>query len=549
LARYRPALIDAFRGASGAAFGRDVMAGLVVGAVALPLAVAFAIASGADPRAGLVTVVVAGTLAALLGGSRVQVTGPTGAFVVILYAIVAEHGFGNLLVAVLMAGVLLVLAGVFRLGALIKFIPYPVTTGFTAGIAVVIFVGQVQDLLGLRLMGLPAEPVDRLLEISRHIGDTAPWAVAVALGTVVTIQGFKRFAPRVPGPVVALLLWTFVAAAAGLAVPTVGDRFGTLAGGLPSPALPELSWGTVRTMFPSAVTIALLGAIESLLSAVVADGMTGQRHDSDQELIGQGVANIGSALFGGLAATGAIARTATNVQNGGRTPVAALTHAAVVALVLVAAAPLAGLVPMAVLAGILAVVAWNMSERHRFLRILRMPRTDAGVMVAVFLLTVLIDLTVAVTVGMLLAAGVFLHRMSAMTQVGAVDPLRDEAPSAQRFAPEDVPPGVAVYSIDGPFFFGAADRFQETMSRIAETPRVVVLRMRAVPYLDATGLNALEATIHGLRAKGAHVLLAGIQSQPLDFLERSGAMRLVGDANVHRTTRDALRHAARTLVA
>lgn len=522
-------------------WARDLGAGLIVGLVAIPLAIAFAIATGLPPAAGLVTVVVAGTVAALFGGSRVLVTGPAGAFVTLLFGIGFRYGFSNLVLATLMAGVLMVLMGWFRLGALIKFVPYPVTTGFTAGIALVIAVGQLQDVLGLSLAGLPPEPVERLREIAPHLAQTQGWAVALAVGTIAVVQAFKRWAPRVPGPVVALGLFTALASLADLPVVTVADRFGDLPQGIPLPAAPEWSWEAVRLMFPSAVTIALLGAIESLLAAVVSDGMTGQRHDSNQELVGQGAANVASALFGGMAVSGAIARTATSVQNGGRTPLAALVHVAVVVVALYAAAPLVGGIPLSVLAGILLVVAWNMSERHRFLRILRAPPADAGVMVVVFLLTVFMDLTVAVGVGMVLAMAVFMHRMSGATSVAVVDPLRDEAPPAQRFHPDEVPEGVLVYSIDGPFFFGAADRFQETLARVAEAPRVVVLRMRNVPYLDATGLNALESTVEGLRRRGARVLLAAVQSQPMDLMERSGAFRMLGDDAVFRTTSDALR--------
>lgn len=544
----RPAWLAAWHDAPRHQFVADVVAGLVVGVVAIPLAVAFSIASGADPRAGLVTVVVAGALAAFFGGSRVNVTGPTGAFVVILAGIAAQFGLAKLAIAVLLAGALLVLAGWFRLGRLIQFIPYPVTTGFTAGIAIVILIGQTQDVLGLSLTGLPPEPIERLGAIAPHIADTQYVAVAIAVAAVVVIQLMRRFVPRVPGPLVALVGLTGLAVALQLDVPTVGDRFGDIPRGFPAPTVPDVSWSVVREMFPSAVTIALLGAIESLLSAVVADGMTGQRHDPDQELVGQGIANMGSVFFGGIAATGAIARTATNVHAGGRTPLAAIVHAGVVAIVLLAAAPLAGLIPMAVLAGILAVVAWNMSERHRLMRLLRMPRTDAGVMVAVLALTVLVDLTVAVTVGLLLAAGVFLHRMSETTRVAAVDPLADDAVTpAHSFSPADVPDGVLVYSIEGPFFFGAADRFQETLSRIAAPPKVLVLRMRNVHYLDATALNALELAVQGLKRSGTRVLLAAIQAQPLDILQRSGFLPQIGDDALHRDTRSALAHARRLL--
>lgn len=539
----RPSWVDAWRAMPRGQWARDVAAGFVVGLVAIPLAIAFAIATGVDPAAGLVTSVVAGTVAALLGGSRVLVTGPAGAFVVLLFGIAVQHGLARLTLAVLMAGVMLVLMGWFRLGGFVKFVPYPVTTGFTAGMAVVIAVSQLHEALGLELPGLGPEPLERIAAIAPRLGEANLHALALTVGTIAVVQACKRWMPRVPGPVVALVLFSAVAAVLDLPVTTVHDRFGDLPRGLPAPELPAWSWADVRLMMPSAAVIALLAAIESLLAAVVADGMTGQRHDSDQELVGQGVANVASALFGGMAATGVIARTATNVQNGGRTPLASLVHVAVVVVVLSFAGPLAGAIPLAVLAGVLLVVAWNMSERHRFVRLLRMPPADAGVLVVVFLLTVLVDLTTAVAVGMVLAMAVFMHRMSGATSVAVVDPLRDEAPPAQRFSPDEVPDDVLVYSIDGPFFFGAADRFQETLSRVAQAPRVVVLRMRNVPYLDATGLNALESTVEGLRRRGVRVLLAAVQSQPMDLMERSGAFRLLGDDAVFRTTGDALRAA------
>lgn len=567
--RLRLALVESLRGYRGADFTHDLTAGLVVGAVAIPLAIAFAIASGAAPTNGLVTVVIAGAIAAVLGGSRFLVTGPTGAFVVVLASIVGKfndlhpgQGLAYLLLAVFVAGLLLVLAGVFRLGTAIKFIPYPVTVGFTAGIAVTIFAGQLPDLFGVALQHAPAEPLLKAWEVAKGAahGLATPASLGIAVGTILVIQLIKRFVPRVPGPIVALVLFTaglhylgpHLFATTGMPQ-TVGDKF-LLPTGLPRPSIPAVplgslteAWSTLKEIFPSAFTIAMLGAIESLLAAVVADGMTGKRHDSNQELIGQGFANMASPLFGGIAATGAIARTATNIQNGARTPVAALIHVGVVAAVLYFLAPLAALIPMACLAGILAVVAWNMSEKHHFRKILKMPRADAGVMLITFVLTVAVDLTVAVTVGLLVAVAVFLHRMSAMTKVGTVDPLSDTAHAEHRFKPEEVPEGVLVYSIDGPFFFGAADQFQDAMARVASPPKVVVLRMRDVPYLDATGLNALESAITGLKKRGTHVFIAAIQAQPLDMMQRSGAVHLVGDEAMFRNTSSALA-AARLLV-
>lgn len=548
--------MESLRGYTLRDLGSDATAGLVVGAVAIPLAIAFSIASGAAPANGLVTVVIAGAIAALAGGSRFLVTGPTGAFVVVLAGIVAEHGLPKLLVAVVLAGALLVLAGLFRLGAAIKFIPYPVTVGFTAGIAVVIFAGQLPDLFGVSLAAPPSEPLLKAWETLVAVAEGLwnPWSFGLAVATVACIQAIKRWVPRVPGPVVALVLFTALAhwagpalASSGDAVTTVGDRF-TIPRGLPAPQVPEglFSLATVREMLPSAITIALLGAIESLLAAVVADGMTRQRHDSNMELVGQGLANLAAPLFGGIAATGAIARTAASVQNGARSPVASLVHVAVVTAVLYALAPLAGLVPMAVLAGILAVVAWNMSERRHFAKMLRMPRGDAAVLLVTFGLTVAVDLTVAVAVGLLLAVALFLQRMSTLTRVGPLASVED-APAPYRFAAEDIPPGVVVYSIDGPFFFGAVEQFQQTVAQVAKPPKVVVLRMRDVHYLDATGVNALETAIEGLRRHGSRVLLSSVQAAPLDLLQRSGSMKAIGDGNVFRTTPDALAEARRLL--
>ncbi|MES2154123.1 MAG: SulP family inorganic anion transporter [bacterium] len=565
----RLAIVESLRGYRPADFLSDATAGLIVGCVAIPLAIAFAIGSHANPTNGLVTVVIAGSLAALFGGSRFLVTGPTGAFVVVLAGVVDKfellhpgQGLSYLLLATLVAGILLVLAGVFKLGTVIKFIPYPVTVGFTAGIAVVIFANQTPDLFGVGLGAHPpAEPLVKAWEVLKgivaHEGNR--YAIGMALGTIAVIQLIKKFIPRVPGPIVAVGLFTIAAAIAGPHLPdgaiiTVESKYNALPQGLPAPAIPSpltagfgAGWTAVREVFPSAITIAMLGAIESLLAAVVADGMVAGstkgktiRHDSNQELIGQGIANIGSPLFGGIAATGAIARTATNIQNGGRTPVSALVHVAMVAAVLYFFAPYAGLIPMACLAGILAVVAWNMSERHHFAKILRMPRSDAAVMIATFGVTVLVDLTWGVMVGLIAAFALFLHRMSGMTRVGAVDPLADTAASEHRFTADEVPHGVLVYSIDGPFFFGAADQFSEAMARVSEAPKVVVLRMRDVPYLDATGLNALERAIQGLQRRGTIVMISAIQSQPLDMLERSGAVKLVGDAGLFRDTSSAL---------
>lgn len=549
--RFRPAWVDALKTYSPPHFQQDLVAGLVVGIVALPLAIAFAIASGADPRSGLVTAALAGMIVAILGGSRVQVVGPTGAFVVILYAVTQGHGPEKLFVATFMAGVLLFLMGLFRLGNLIKFIPYPVTTGFTAGIAVIIFLGQVQHILGLRLneiaVKVPGDGIGALEVVLTHLGRVQWPALAMAVGTILVIHLVKRAIPRVPGPAVALFLLTFVAyAVPGLGVQTVGNLF-TIPQGLPAFAWPDFSVATMREMAPSALTIALLGSIESLLSAVVADGMTGFRHDSNQELMAQGIANVTVPLFGGIAATGAIARTATNVQVGARTPVAAFAHGVIVFAVLVFAAPLVSHVPMAVLGGILAVVAWNMSERQRFRQLLRMPLSDAGVMLATFGLTVLVDLTFAVSVGMVLAAALFLGRMSNISQVNVINPDNDPRYRQHSLEGKEIPPGVVVYSVDGPFFFGAAERFEEVLQRTAKDPKIVVFRMRHVPYVDATALNAFVVAVRQLQKRGAAVVLSAVQSQPLDLMMRSGFTGIVGDENIQPNIDAALARARQLL--
>jgi SulP family sulfate permease len=515
--------------------------------VALPLAIAFSIASGADPHSGLVTVVITGTLVALFGGTRFGVAGPTSSFVTVLYAIVATHGFEQLLLAVMLAGVLLVLAGVFRLGTILKLIPYPVTTGFTAGIAVTILLGQLPDLFGLDLGKLPPAPLERLVIVGRHVAELHWETFAIGAAAIAIIQLIKWKAPRVPGPVVALVLLTAVVALLDLPVATVGDRFSNLAGGLQAPRLPGLGWASIQLALPDALVIAFLCAVESLSTAVVADGMAGTRHDSNQELMGQGLANIASPLFGGIAGVGAIARTATNLQAGGRTPVAALVHSAFVLLVLYIAGPLAALIPFAVLAGILVVVAWNVSQHRRVLHFFRMPRADAGIMLCTFLVTIVFNLAAAIIVGLLFSSAIFMRRMSDMAHVEIVDPTKDDHPFGHNVREEDIPDGVVIYSIDGPFFFGAADRFQETMARVAKAPKIVILRMRAVPYLDATGLNALQDAITGLQKRGTRVMLAGIQTQPLDLMERSGAVRVVGDQNLFRRAIDALVEARRHL--
>ena len=518
----------------------DVAAGAIVGVVALPLSIAFAIASGLPPAYGLYTAIVAGFLISALGGSRVQIGGPTGAFIVIVYGIVQQHGPGGLALATLMAGGMLVLLGLARLGTAIKFIPYPVTTGFTTGIAIVIFSSQIRDLLGLGVAEVPAEFIAKWQVYAGALDTINPAAAAVALGTLVVLVAWPRLSRTIPAPFVALLLATIAVAAFGLDVETIGSRFGTIEAGLPSPRLPDLSFALLRELSPAAVTIALLAAIESLLSAVVADGMIGTRHDSNTELIAQGIANIAAPLFGGMPATGAIARTATNIRAGGRTPIAGIVHALTLLLITLFFGRWAAMIPLAALAAILVVVAYHMSE-WRTVRgeIVGGPRSDTLVLLATLLLTVFIDLTVAIETGMVLAAFLFMKRMSEVTEVTRT-PLEFGAATPGRGELSAPPAGVAVYEINGPFFFGAAEKFKETLGTIDNPPRVLILRLRNVPAIDSTGLNAFRSMVHRFRGDGTLVLLAEVQPQPRGALERSPVLADIGEEHVYADYADAV---------
>ncbi|MBI4392828.1 MAG: SulP family inorganic anion transporter [Euryarchaeota archaeon] len=531
---FRPALLRSLDAYDRRRLTGDLTAGLIVGIVAIPLAIAFAIASGVGPAAGLVTAVVAGLAVALFGGSRVQIAGPTGAFVVIVYGVVAQYGVDGLLVATLMAGVILFLFGLFRMGQVIKFIPHPVITGFTAGIGAIIFLGQAKEIMGLRGVEIPAETVPRVLALAANAAASDPWAVGFAVGTILVILAAKRFTPRIPGPAIALVVFTGAAYYFQLPLETVEARFGELSAGLPFPTLPVITLERLAQLVPAALTIALLGAIESLLSAVVADGMMEDRHDSDQELIGQGIANLLSPLFGGIPATGAIARTATNVQNGATTPVSGAVHSVFILIFATFFSVLIGTIPMAVLAGILTVVAYNMSEIPKFRRVLYMPRSDAGVMLATFFITVFVDLVTAVEVGMVLASFQFMIKMSRVSRVEIVNPGDDPVYNRQQsLEGKEIPPGVAVYSIDGPFFFGAAEEFQLAIERVSGRPKVVIFRMRHVPYMDATGLTTLERIVKNMKRAGTAVVLSGVQNQPMDMMLRGGFFRTLEDRNVH----------------
>ena len=497
-----PKLFTVLREGYGLALLRaDLVAGLTVAIIALPLAMALGIASGASPDKGLLTAVVAGFLISALGGSRVQIGGPTGAFVVVVAGVIAAHGYDGLVLATLLAGLILLVAGLLGAGRIIRYIPHPVVTGFTAGIAVIIASSQVKDLLSLRMASVPADFLPKWAAMLKAIGTADPKTLALGLATLALILGLRRFAPRLPAFLIAILAAGAAVPLLGLPVETVGSRFPGLHAGLPAPALPAFTLAKLPEVTPAAFTIAFLAGIEALLSAVVADGMSGFRHRSNQELVGQGIANLGSALFGGLPATGAIARTAANIKAGGRTPVAGMFHAFCLLLVILFAGPLMARVPMAALAAILLVVAWGMSEARRFLVLMRMSIGERTVLLLTFGLTVLVDLTVAIGVGVTLASLIFMARMSESVAVGA-----ETEDAAQR---DGLPNDVEVFRIAGPFFFGVAGELLDGLKRIGRTPRAIILRLEQVPFVDASGTLALEEFLEQAERGGTRVILSG----------------------------------------
>lgn len=525
-------------------FGRDVIAGLTVGVIALPLAMAFGIASipaevaaaaGISPPAvGLVTAIVAGFLISLLGGSRVQIGGPTGAFIVVIYGVASRHGYDGLIAATVLAGLFVLLFGLVRLGAVIRYVPYPVTTGFTTGIAVIIATSQVKDFFGLQMGSVPAEFVEKWRAFAEHASTWQPQTAAVATGSLALLALLRTAAPRIPASLVVVVLASIVVGVADLPVETIGSRFGGIPRELPALTVPAFDFELVRELIPDALAIALLIAIESLLSAVVADGMTGYRHQADVELVGQGVANVAAALFGGIPATGAIARTAANVKAGAQTPIAGMVHAVTLLGIVVVLAPLASAIPLASLAAVLVLVAWNMSEVDHFTRMFRAPRSDAAVMVTTFLLTVFLDLTLAVGVGMVLASLLFMKRMADVAEIGALTAVGAGGDEEQEgvASGREVPPGVEVYEIGGPFFFGVADRLKAALSRVEKPPRVLILRMRRVPAVDATGLHALRELFLRCRRDGTLLVLSGVQPFPRRVFVRAGFSRELGEENL-----------------
>jgi SulP family sulfate permease len=549
---FEPKLLACLRSYNRKQLLADLLAGVVVGIVALPLAMAFAIASGVSPEKGLYTAIVAGFLISALGGSRVQIGGPTGAFVVLVFDIVQRHGLDGLAVCTFMAGIIVLLMGVCRLGAVIKYIPYPVITGFTSGIAVIIFSSQIKDVLGLTTGPLPGDVLGKWGVYLSSLATTNASAVGLSVGCILLIVYLRRRFPRVPGALIAMLLVTAIVQVFGLNVETIGSRFGGIPGQLPSPQLPPLSLERCRELFSPALTVALLAAIESLLSATVADGMIGGQHRPNMELIAQGIANVCSPLFGGIPATGAIARTATNIKNGGRTPVAGMIHAVTLFLILLLFGRWASMVPMCALGAILVVVAYHMSEWHAFRALLRAPRGDRAVLVTTFAITVIFDLTLAVQIGVVLAALLFVKRMADLTEVDALanaartgrDPREDELDlDPVGVARRDVPPGVEVYEVKGPFCFGAADKLRSLQPIFSRPPQVMILRLRHVPTIDATGLHALNEFHKQSLGRGTRLVLSGVRPELMRVLRRWPGSDVIGRENIVATIDEALHRA------
>ena len=564
----QPIILSCLKHYNRETFIKDLLSGIIVGIVALPLAIAFGIASGVTPEQGITTAIVAGLIISLLGGSKVQIGGPTGAFIVIIAGIIGQYGMQGLMIATLLAGVFLIMLGLFRLGTIIKYIPYPIVVGFTSGIALTIFTTQIKDLFGLTIEGdVPADFISKWVCYAHHFASIDLWSTIVGVGSVVIIacwpyvnkvkyvNGHLSALNKLPGSLIAILVMTIgvlILKHHGLAesVDTIGDRF-RINASLPAPAVPALSWEVVRQLFAPAITIAVLGAIESLLSATVADGVIGDRHDSNQELIAQGVANLVTPIFGGIPATGAIARTMTNINNGGRTPIAGVIHAVVLLLIFLILMPYAQYIPMACLAGVLVIVAYNMSGWRTFRQLLRNPKSDISELLITFLLTVVFDLTVAIEVGLMLACLLCMRRMAETTQVSVltdeIDPATEvdfEATNLEHFK---IPDGCEVYEINGPFFFGIANRFEEIMGRMPRRPKVRIIRMRKVPFVDSTGMHNLENLVAMSRQQGIHVILSGVNPKVHEVLMRNGFGTIVGEENIRPHINMALERAREVL--
>ena len=538
---FKPKFLSAIKHYDRKTFMADLMAGVIVGIVALPLAIAFGIASGVSPEKGIITAIVAGLMISVFGGSKVQIGGPTGAFIVIVYGIIQQYGMQGLTVATLMAGVFLILLGVLHLGTIIKYIPYPIVVGFTSGIAVTIFSTQIKDLLGMTMESVPSDFIEKWIAYIYNIGNIDMWSAFVGIASVAIIAVMPRFSKKIPGSLVAIIVMTVVALllkqyAGVTSIETIGDRF-SISSQLPGDVVPELTWETIKGLVGPAVTIAVLGAIESLLSATVADGVIGDHHNSNTELIGQGIANIASPIFGGIPATGAIARTMTNINNGGRTPVAGIIHAVVLLLIFLFLMPLAQYIPMACLAGVLVVVAYGMSGWRSFLAMARRnPKSDVTVLLLTFFLTIIFDLTVAIEFGLICACLLFMRRMAETTEVHAIineiDLNEDADMQSGNLEHLTIPEGVEVYEINGPYFFGAGNRFEDIMARYGNRPKVRIIRMRKVPFIDSTGLHNLENMCLMSQKEGITIVLSGVNPKVEAVLKRNNFNHLLGEENI-----------------
>ena len=539
---FKPKLLSTMKNYSKENFMADLMAGIIVGIVALPLAIAFGIASGVSPEKGIITAIVAGFIISFLGGSKVQIGGPTGAFIVIIYGIIQEYGISGLTVATLMAGVLLILLGVFKLGAVIKFIPYPIIVGFTSGIALTIFTTQIADIFGLQFNGekVPGDFIGKWLLYFKHFDTVNWWNAIVSFASVFIIAITPKFSKKIPGSLVAIVLVTAVVYLMKMyggitCIDTIGDRF-TIQSQLPDAVVPELNWEAIKNLFPVAITIAVLGAIESLLSAAVADGVIGDRHDSNTELIAQGVANVVTPIFGGIPATGAIARTMTNINNGGKTPIAGIIHAVVLLLILLLLMPLAQYIPMACLAGVLVIVSYNMSGWRTFKSLLKSPKSDVTVLLITFFLTVIFDLTIAIEWGLVIACVLFMRRVMETTEISVIKDEIDPNKESDLEVHEEhliIPEGVEVYEINGPYFFGIATKFEEMMANMGERPKVRIIRMRKVPFIDSTGVHNLTNLCDMCKKDNIQVVLSGVNEKVQKVLEKTGFLyKLVGEENI-----------------
>src|SRR5574344_2097221 len=544
---FRPKLFENLKHYNRKMFLSDLMAGMIVGIVALPLAIAFGIASGVSPEKGIITAIVAGVIISVFGGSKVQIGGPTGAFIIIIYGIIQQYGMLGLTIATLMAGCFLVMFGLFRLGTIIKYIPYPIVVGFTSGIAVTIFTTQIKDLLGLPIPQVPSDFIEKWACYVHHFSTIDPWSAVVGIVSVVIIMITPKFFKRIPGSLIAIIVTTLVALLlrqyAGVhTIETIGDRF-SISNQLPQAQLPQLSWTTIRGLMGPAITIAILGAIESLLSATVADGVIREHHDSNTELIAQGIANLASPLFGGIPATGAIARTMTNINNGGKSPVAGIVHALVLLLIFLFLMPLAQYIPMACLAGVLIVVSYNMCGIPSFIGILRNPKSDITVLLVTFFLTIIFDLTVAIEVGIVIACLFCMRRMAETTQVSVITDEIDPNNEIDIDVHEEhliIPDGVEVYEINGPYFFGIANKFEDVVARMGDKPRVRIVRMRKVPFIDSTGIHNLKNLCTKSRKKNIKIILSGVNERVQVALEKANFNELIGKENICSNINEAL---------